>query len=51
MLSLVSSADAAGVDAGRYLTDIFERIAAGWPQRRLEDLLPHRWKALQERPQ
>jgi hypothetical protein len=51
MLSLVSTADAAGVDAGSYLTDVFERIAAGWPNRRLDDLLPHRWKQLQERKQ
>jgi transposase len=50
-LSLVSTADAAGVDPGRYLADLYQRIAAGWPQRRLEDLLPHRWKQLLEHPQ
>jgi transposase len=51
MLSLVSTADAAGVDPGRYLADLFERIATGWPHRRLDDLLPHRWKHLQQRKQ
>lgn len=46
MLSLVSSAEAAGVDPGRYLTDVFRKIAGDWRQRRPEDLLPHRWKTL-----
>lgn len=50
MLSLVSSAEAAGVDPGLYLTDIFKKIANGWPQRRLDDLLPHRWKNLDQEP-
>jgi transposase len=48
MLSLVSSADAAGIDPGGYLADLFERISAGWPHRRRDDLLPHRWKRLQQ---
>ena len=51
MLSLVSTADAAGVDPGGYLADLFERITAGWPHSRRDDLLPHRWKRLQQRPQ
>jgi transposase len=51
MLSLVSTADAAGVDPGGYLADLFERITAGWPHRRRDDLLPHRWKQLQQRAQ
>jgi transposase len=51
MLSLVSTADAAGVDPGGYLADLFERISAGWPHRRRDDLLPHRWKGLQQSPQ
>jgi transposase len=50
-LSLVSTADAAAVDPGRYLADLYERIATGWPHSRLDELLPHRWKALQQRPQ
>jgi transposase len=46
MLSLVSTADAADVSPGAYLADVFAKIAAGWPQSRLDDLLPHRWKTL-----
>ena len=51
MLSLVSTADAAGVDPGRYLTDVFRKIADDWPHSRLADLLPHRWKTLEQREQ
>jgi transposase len=51
MLSLVSTADAAGVDPGAYLADLFQRISDGWPHRRRDDLLPHRWKTLQQSPQ
>jgi hypothetical protein len=47
MLSLVSSADAAGHDPGSYLTDVFKRLADGCPNDRLPELLPHRWSALQ----
>jgi transposase len=43
MLSLVSTADAASVDPGAYLTDAFSKIAHGWPNNRLDELLPHRW--------
>lgn len=50
MLSLVSSAEAAGADPGLYLTDIFKKIADGWPQSRLDELLPHRWKKLDQQP-
>jgi transposase len=46
MLSLVSTADAAGVNPGAYLADVFAKIAEGWPQSQLDDLLPHRWKTL-----
>ena len=51
MLSLVSTADAAGIDPGSYLAGLFERISAGWPHSRRDDLLPHRWSQLQQRPQ
>ena len=43
MLSLVSTAHAAGVNPGAYLTDMFSKIAHGWPNSRLDELLPHRW--------
>jgi transposase len=51
MLSLVSTADAAAVDPGSYLTDLFRKLAGGWPQRRIDDLLPHRWPTIEEREQ
>lgn len=28
-----------------YLTDVLRRLGRGWPQSRLEELLPHRWQA------
>jgi transposase len=40
MLSLVSTA---GVNPDAYLTDVFSKIAHGWPNSRLDELLPHRW--------
>ena len=46
MLSLVSTADAAVIEPGRYLADVFRKIAGAWPHNRLNDLLPHRWKTL-----
>ena len=27
-----------------YLTDVLRRLADGWPQKRISDLLPDRWK-------
>jgi transposase len=46
-LSLVSTADAAGVNPGSYIADILPRISS-WPQRRLDELLPHAWAAADE---
>jgi transposase len=48
-LSLVSTADAAGVDPGSYIADILPRIDT-WPHRRLDELLPHAWAAAAEQP-
>ena len=28
-----------------YLTDVLRKLGRGWPQSRLEELLPHRWQA------
>ena len=47
VLSLVATADAAGVDAGSYLPSIISNVDS-WPNSRIEDLLPHRWQALLE---
>ncbi|WP_369406344.1 hypothetical protein [Archangium violaceum] len=30
------------------MTDVLEKLAQGWPQRRLEELLPPMWKASRE---
>jgi hypothetical protein len=27
-----------------YLTDVIEKLQNGWPQARLDEILPHRWK-------
>jgi transposase len=35
----------AGVDPLAYLTDVFQKLAAGWPHRRLDELLPPNWAA------
>lgn len=44
MLSIVSTADAAGVDCGQYLPSVIEHID-DWPARDLDQLLPTNWKA------
>lgn len=44
VLSIVSSADAAGVDCGMYLPSIIEHID-DWPARELDQLLPTNWQA------
>ena len=46
--SLVATCVLAGVDPWAYLTDVLEKLAVGWPQRRLEELLPPMWKAVRE---
>lgn len=38
-----------GVAPLPYLTDVLRKIAGGWPQDRLEELLPDRWQALHNR--
>ena len=43
VLSLVSTADAAGVDAGSYLPSILGAVST-WPNSRIEELLPHQWR-------
>ncbi len=35
----------AGIDPLAYLTDVFQKLAAGWPHRRLDELLPPNWAA------
>lgn len=42
LLSLVSTADAAGVNPGSYIADILPRVDS-WPNSRIHELLPHIW--------
>ena len=49
MLSVVATAEASALEPGGYLADLFATLSAGWPNRQLDDLLPHRWKVLRER--
>lgn len=44
LYSLVRSCDLAGVPARDWIEDTLGRLAAGWPQARIDELLPHRWK-------
>lgn len=47
LLSLVSTAEAAGVNPGSYIADILPRMDT-WPQRRIDELLPHAWATAEE---
>ena len=44
LLSLVSSAEAFCLEPGGYIADILSAIDT-WPYKKLDDLLPHRWRA------
>ena len=47
LLTLLKSAQHNGVNPFDYLTDVLTRIA-DYPQSKVADLLPHRWKAARE---
>jgi hypothetical protein len=49
LLSLVSTAAAAGVNSGSFIADILPRIDT-WPHRRLDELLPLAWATADEQP-
>ena len=34
-----------GVDPQRYLTDLLTCLVNGWPNRRIDELMPWRWAA------
>jgi hypothetical protein len=38
------------VDTFAYLTDLLRKLAAGWPDRQLDDLLPEAWAAAHAEP-
>jgi transposase len=45
ILTLLETAARQGVDLQQYLHDVLVKIAAGWPQSRLDELLPEPWAA------
>ena len=48
--TVISTAMLAGLDPLVYLTDVFKKISEGWPNRRLEELLPPNWAAARAAP-
>lgn len=44
--TLVQTCRNLGVPTREYLIDVIAKLEAGWPARRLTDLLPHRWAEL-----
>ena len=43
---MLESAARHELDLGLYLRDVMFKLASGWPQSRLDELLPHRWREL-----
>lgn len=43
--TLVDNCLLLGVDPSRYLVDVIGKLEAGWPMRRLSELIPRRWAA------
>ena len=41
--SLVETRKLNGVNPVRYLADLLTRLVEGWPQSRLDELMPWRW--------
>jgi transposase len=41
--TLIATCRLHGIDAQAYLADVYEKIAGGWPHRRLAELLPDAW--------
>lgn len=41
--SLIRTCEHNGVEPWEYLRDVLPRLAAGWPDERLVELLPHKW--------
>ncbi|PRP92413.1 hypothetical protein ENSA5_49210 [Enhygromyxa salina] len=43
MYSLIRTCELNGVEPWAYLREVLTRIADGWPQKRLAELLPQNW--------
>ena len=50
LYSLLRTCAQHGVPPLPYLTDVLRKLAADWPQSRLDELLPDRWQALHGQP-
>lgn len=46
ILTVLESAARHGLDLYQYLYDVLVKLSSGWPNRRLDELLPHRWREL-----
>ena len=42
-LTILGSCALVGIDPYAYLKDVFEKLASGWPQKRIDELLPVVW--------
>lgn len=47
LMTVLMSVVLAKVCPWRYFTDVFTKLADGWPQRRIGELVPYRWGSLQ----
>ncbi len=50
LFSVLSSCALAGAEPWSYFRDVFDRIANGWPAKRLDELLPMAWQAARAPP-
>ncbi len=46
--SILATCQLQGVEPWAYLADVLEKLSAGWPARRIDELLPHRWAAARD---
>jgi hypothetical protein len=46
--SLVETCKLNGVDPQRYFTDVLTRLVNGWPNSRIDELMPWRWKTVSD---
>ena len=48
--SVIESAVMHDLEPWHYLSDVMQKLDDGWPQSRLDELLPHRWAVLHQFP-
>ncbi len=47
--SLVETCKLNGVDPQRYFSDVLTRLVNGWPQTRIDELMPWHWATAKNR--